>query len=359
MSLTGHAVEEAVLYNRKKNRPSQAWEAYQETIGTSPDGIPGPNTARALAAWQKRQDLPENGKLTADTETCLMAHREPRDTPPVLIGAAPPPARLQHASCPLTRDGGRAFMLSELTHPERYPERPFPVATESTTGRQRAHAVTLWLNPEQHQRHIRNASSTYCNVYAHDAAEAHQHPVRNASGDDPHWKHGHLPRTAWRDPASEAARMARAVYGETCVELNANKLTEWIQAQCHNYGWINPTTGEPGCWSGDPKASGEAIESLQEAIENYTAGQEAIGKNGYAIGVICTRQENRSWSGHVCIVLPELGDRRAGSKGGHFSPLMSQAGSTNRNFFTDSTWFRSRSYDLLVAAWCPVPHLDL
>jgi hypothetical protein len=344
MTLSESDLHEATEYNARQTYTEEEWTRYM---------------AHAVAAHQAANGLTEDGMLGPNTRASLDAlpgtPGEPQ-TPPPVDGEAPPPARLKHSGCPLTRGGGRAYMASELTHPDAYPERPFPGVTASTTGRQRAHAVTEWLNPEDHERHLKIPGATFCNVYAHDAGEGHQHPVRNASGEDPGWRHGHLPRTWWNNPASAEAAHGDARYGETCSELNANGLCDWIAQHAQDYGWINPVGLEPGAWTGAPRSSEDAMVGLQEAIERHTATQEAEGLNGYAIGVICTRQANKSHSGHVCMVLPELGDRRAGSKDGYFSPLMSQAGTTNMNFFTDSVWFRSSSYDLLTCALVVVPH---
>jgi len=53
----------AVNYNRKRTYPADQWRMIQTMVGTTPDGDPGPLTARAVMAWQAAHGLDADGKV--------------------------------------------------------------------------------------------------------------------------------------------------------------------------------------------------------------------------------------------------------------------------------------------------------
>jgi peptidoglycan hydrolase-like protein with peptidoglycan-binding domain len=52
----------AEQYNRARPYTASMWRAIQETVGVTTDGVPGPNTASAVAAYQAANELPADGK---------------------------------------------------------------------------------------------------------------------------------------------------------------------------------------------------------------------------------------------------------------------------------------------------------
>ena len=55
-------VNSAVSYNRGRGYSKSLWKSIQEKVGTTPDGDPGPKTARAIAVWQRNNSLDADGK---------------------------------------------------------------------------------------------------------------------------------------------------------------------------------------------------------------------------------------------------------------------------------------------------------
>lgn len=71
----------AIEYNRGQCYPESLWRAIQSEIGAGVDGIPGRETSRALASWQREHGLVGDGKCGAATIEAMFdsAPRAPYD----------------------------------------------------------------------------------------------------------------------------------------------------------------------------------------------------------------------------------------------------------------------------------------
>lgn len=79
--LDTRAAKSARRYNRARGYARFVWKQIQVLIGASPDGYPGFETARRLAAWQGFQGLDPDGKCGPETLNELATHlgwTEPR-----------------------------------------------------------------------------------------------------------------------------------------------------------------------------------------------------------------------------------------------------------------------------------------
>ena len=63
----GFDVDGAVAYNRGMGYSYSTWIMIQQTVGTSADGDPGPNTAKAIYNWQKTHNLHPDGECGPKT----------------------------------------------------------------------------------------------------------------------------------------------------------------------------------------------------------------------------------------------------------------------------------------------------
>lgn len=61
--LTNTELDAAVAYNNSRDYTPSAWKHVQICVGSAPDGIPGPNTANCVAAWQSEEGLVVDGKV--------------------------------------------------------------------------------------------------------------------------------------------------------------------------------------------------------------------------------------------------------------------------------------------------------
>lgn len=60
-------VDKAVKYNKKQSYSTALWKQIQSKVGVTPDGIPGKDTARAIAQWQGNNGLTADGMCGAGT----------------------------------------------------------------------------------------------------------------------------------------------------------------------------------------------------------------------------------------------------------------------------------------------------
>ncbi len=60
-------VSAAVSYNKKRGYSKAKWMEIQNKVGTTADGVPGPNTAKAIAQWQQSHGLKADGKCGPGT----------------------------------------------------------------------------------------------------------------------------------------------------------------------------------------------------------------------------------------------------------------------------------------------------
>ncbi|MCA9518917.1 MAG: peptidoglycan-binding protein [Myxococcales bacterium] len=66
-TLSASQLRAAVAYNRGRGLSRGTWRNVQSKAGSAADGIPGPNTARAVARWQARYGLAADGAVGPHT----------------------------------------------------------------------------------------------------------------------------------------------------------------------------------------------------------------------------------------------------------------------------------------------------
>jgi len=81
-------VQRAVAYNRRQPIPRARWQTIQRQVGTTPDGIVGPMTVRAVAQWQARNRLAADGMVGPQTLARLGAGGGGAGTPAPSPGGA-------------------------------------------------------------------------------------------------------------------------------------------------------------------------------------------------------------------------------------------------------------------------------
>lgn len=194
------------------------------------------------------------------------------------------------------RSGSRAFPLGESNRPRRK-------RGGSEAALASLHELVSWLDVERSERYKPGNNFTYCNIYAHDFC---------------YLAGVYLPRVWWTDQALCKLwhrKPSEVIYGGTVTELNANSLFDWLAEFGPDFGWSRVF-------------SPEAIQS---------------DANGGKVAVICAKRKNINYSGHICAVLPESGTRKAKRTDGSVTgPLQSQAGASNKKYFTDVWWTHAR-----------------
>lgn len=198
---------------------------------------------------------------------------------------------------PITRtEGSKAFPLNEADLPKGN-------GTSAALG-----AIIKYLAVEKSARykvHSVNGSvvSTYCNIYAFDYC--------NLAG-------GYLPRVWWgKDVMAKikAGEDLEPVYGKTVFELNANALYDWFMEYADDFGW-------------------QKVTDMNDA-QGYA--------NSGMIVILVAKQKVTSRSGHITAVVPETPEHKAQMAGKIFEPLQSQAGASNKSYFTGN-WFLHPRY---------------
>lgn len=171
--------------------------------------------------------------------------------------------------------------------------------------------VVEYLDVENSARYKRTPSSTWCNIYAGDAA----------------FLGGvYLPHVYWTDKALSA--FASSVvplvrYGDTVTELSANGLDAWMRAHGHLYGW--------------------------QRVHQAGRAQELV--NGGSFGICLARKAGGI--GHVSVIVPESPAQSAlRDATGVVAPAQSQAGARNRQYFA-TRWWTNPGYNggLWVVPW--------
>lgn len=222
---------------------------------------------------------------------------------PVVPAVAPvanvlPPANLKGDATVKRSNTRWAFPLGE-------PDMPSRDAKKSSTEKIAAIAkIIQYLDVEKSLRYQPKTTSTYCNIYAYDFC-----CLNNV----------YIPRVWWNAGAIVELRAGKAVsekYGTTVSELNANSLYNWLNEFGAEFGWHRTFD----------------LDEIQHAANQ--------GK----IGIICAIRINLNQSGHICAVVPETQSFKATRAGGKVSiPLQSQAGRTNKKYFS-SKWWTSANY---------------
>ena len=134
------------------------------------------------------------------------------------------------------------------------------------------------------------AGNTYCHIYAPD---------------DAHGAGAYLPRVWWTRKALVALAAGQAVppaYGTTVQELNAHSRYHWFEEFGPDFGWRRSV-------------------DLTEVQNAANTGQVCI---------ISGQRKDLNTAGHLCAVVPETAQHRAGRQGERVTrPLLSQAGARN------------------------------
>ena len=220
----------------------------------------------------------------------------------------PPPCHLSPEKGRLNSTAGRAYPLPRL------------IVFDGDEGQRKGAIVGLLglLDVEHSARYRKGASSTYCNVYAHDFM--HQLGV-------------YLPRVWWDLDALRSwdQNVAQGIHyptgsrDGTIRELSANSLHDWLLERGPGYGW--------------------------RTLDSAKALQSHVDSTGYP-AVICARRSDRRKSGHITCVVPDQFSHNGQGVGPHmlgpgYAPLQTQAGSTNRRLFA-SVWWDSGQFDSIV-----------
>jgi hypothetical protein len=192
-----------------------------------------------------------------------------------------------------------AYRLNEANMPRRDPNAQV-AARVSALG-----AIIGYLKVDTSNRYHPNPSNTYCNIYATDFA---------------YLANTYIPRVWWLPKAYTSVISGLAVdviYGKTVAELNANSLLDWFKAHGSEFGW-------------------RRIFDLTEAQNHANDGRVVI---------ISAAQKLPNRSGHICAIVPETLSHKAVRSGSHvIRPLQSQAGRTNKQYWTPPLWWQTANY---------------
>lgn len=184
--------------------------------------------------------------------------------------------------------------------------RAFPLLVEKNIKNH--DEVIKLLDVEKSKRYQPTATSTYCNIYAHDFAHV--------------WG-AFIPRTWWNERALKN-NIQEPIYGETVLELNANQLYVWFQEHGKKFGW-------------------HQVESMHKAQE--------LADNGKLVTIVAANLDAKK-SGHITIVVPQTEQFKATGAKGLWqtvinTPVQSQAGRINKARFVGSWWERNHKKPLI------------
>lgn len=197
-------------------------------------------------------------------------------------------------SLPVTRNNERwAYPLNESNL-------PFRNRASINSKKDSIHQVIQYLNVEKSKRYKPKSNATYCNIYAYDYCYLNK---------------AYLPRVWWTPTALNKilnGENISPIYAQTVLEINANSLFVWLRDMGPKFGW-------------------RQVFSLDELQEEVNKGK---------VGVICAPNMNPARSGHIAAVVPETSQHKCVryANGKVRYPLQSQAGASNRNYFTGAWW---------------------
>jgi hypothetical protein len=203
-----------------------------------------------------------------------------------------------HVNTPVTRGGTRwAFALNETGQPTRSSSAPADKAKELGN-------IIKWLDVETKARYQPKTTATYCNIYGYDYC---------------YLANVYLPRVWWTPSAIAKLKAGKAVspiIGNTVYEIRANGLFDWLKDYGAVFGWRRTF----------PSAN------------NLTELQNAA--NDGQVVVILAQHKIQNKSGHICAVAPETSTQKAVRSGSTvIRPLQSQAGRTNKKYWTPTAWW--------------------
>lgn len=184
------------------------------------------------------------------------------------------------------------FSLNEPNQPSR------SSTAEPSVLRKEIIKIIDWLNVEKstHKRYQPGEGKTFCNIYAHDFC---------------HLAGVYLPRVWWTQSAIEKLarnEIVQPLLNATIEEIRANGIFSWLRDFGERFGWRQ--TGD--------------LTKLQNAV------------NLGGIGLIIAKRVEDGRSGHITMLVPEMGNTKAkrNASGEVIAPLQSQAGAVNFNCST-------------------------
>ncbi len=204
---------------------------------------------------------------------------------------------------------GRAFPIGEKDRPKRK-------KTSNATKIESLHKIVDWLDVEKSARYGPESTKTFCNIYAYDYA---------------YLAGVFVPRVWWMSTSISKLMQSKIrggknesvdiSYGQTIFEMNANNIHIWFEEFGDLFGWTR--------------------------YFDVTEFQNEVNKG--KVGIITARQMDVNRSGHIVPVVPENDTHKAqrDPNGKVLFPLQSQAGRTNRKYFTDvnhAKWWTMKNY---------------
>lgn len=155
--------------------------------------------------------------------------------------------------------------------------------------------VLDWLDVEKSARYIRDARSTFCNIYAYD------YGCRMGA---------YLPRVWWSKNALLNLDFSDPAYGSTLMEMNANALYDWFPKYGTGFGWT----------------------------EANTTDAQIAANQGHCV-IMVAANKNRAKSGHIVAIVPETDKVKCMQANGLIIyPVQSQAGAVNKKYFCSKWW---------------------
>ena len=192
---------------------------------------------------------------------------------------------------------GRAYPLNELG----LVKNKLAEINEPAERKKFIHNVIGYLDVEHSARYSPTTKNTFCNIYATDVA---------------YCLGLYIPRVWWNSQAINKilnGEKVEPLYDRTVTELNANSLANWFE----NYG--------------------AAFKWKQ--VVNIAILQEEVNKG--LLGIIVAQRIDLNRSGHIVSVVPEMPGLSAQRDSVTvLSPLQSQAGVTNKKYFTGNNWWQ-------------------
>jgi len=218
---------------------------------------------------------------------------------PIVTPAETPP-RTGIVAVTMPRKAGTVTRRKDIAdaHSLNEPDQPGRVGMTPAALVAELGEIIAWLAVDKpaHKRYQPRGGLTFCNIYTHDYC---------------HLAGVYLPRVWWTQAAIRDLAQGKTVeplIESTITEMRANDIFRWLRDFGKDFGWRQTGT----------------LTKLQE------------GANQGALGLIIARRKEDGRSGHMVMVVPEIGDKRArrNAAGEVIAPLQSQAGSVNCRFGT-------------------------
>jgi len=218
---------------------------------------------------------------------------------PIVTPAETPP-RTGIVAVTMPRKAGTVTRRKDIAdaHSLNEPDQPGRVGMTPAALVAELGEIIAWLAVDKpaHKRYQPRGGLTFCNIYTHDYC---------------HLAGVYLPRVWWTQAAIRDLAQGKTVeplIESTITEMRANDIFRWLRDFGKDFGWRQTGT----------------LTKLQE------------GANQGALGLIIARRKEDGRSGHMVMVVPEIGDKRArrNAAGEVIAPLQSQAGSVNFRFGT-------------------------